>query len=60
MWAGHKTIATCHDANLTVVLLWSPVAGIVEELSQLAREKSGLKQGDRVMALVGGGGYAGT
>jgi len=30
----------------------------VEELSPLAEEKSGLKLGDRVMALVGGGGYA--
>ena len=36
-----------------------PVAGTVEEMSPLAAEKSGLKQGDRVMALVGGGGYAG-
>jgi len=39
-------------------ILGVEVAGTVEELSPLAEEKSGLKLGDRVMALVGGGGYA--
>ena len=29
-------------------------------MTQLASERCGLKQGDRVMALVGGGGYAGV
>ena len=29
-------------------------------MTQLASERSGLKKGDRVMALVGGGGYAGV
>ena len=42
----------CYPSCLTV-------AGTVEELSPLAEEKSGLKLGDKVMALVGGGGYAG-
>ena len=35
------------------------VSGTVAELSPLAGSQSGLKKGDRVMALVGGGGYAG-
>lgn len=36
-----------------------PVAGTVEEMTPEAEEKSGLRKGQRVMALVGGGGYAG-
>lgn len=43
---------------LCFVSSWS-VAGIVEELSDSAQASSGLKIGDRVMALIGGGGYAG-
>ena len=35
------------------------VSGSVAELSPLAAEKTELKKGDKVMALVGGGGYAG-
>ena len=35
------------------------VSGVVSRLSSLAREKTSLKEGDEVMALVGGGGYAG-
>ena len=35
------------------------MSGKVSEITQLASERSGLKKGDRVMALVGGGGYAG-
>ena len=35
------------------------MSGTVASLSPLADEKSGLKEGDRVMALIGGGGYAG-
>lgn len=35
------------------------VAGTVAELSPEAAEKSNLKQGQQVMALVAGGGYAG-
>ena len=35
------------------------VSGTVSEVTQLAVENTGLKIGDRVMALVGGGGYAG-
>lgn len=34
------------------------LAGTVEEMGQTAREKSGLHIGDKVCALVGGGGYA--
>ena len=30
------------------------------EMTQTASEQTSLKTGDRVMALVGGGGYAGT
>lgn len=29
-------------------------------MGPIAREKSGFKEGDKVMALIGGGGYAGT
>ena len=36
------------------------MSGNVSEMTQLASERSGLKKGDRVMALVGGGGYAGV
>ena len=35
------------------------VSGIVEELSVSAASQCGLHKGDPVMALVGGGGYAG-
>ncbi len=34
------------------------VSGTVKELGTVAREKSGLTEGDRVCALLGGGGYA--
>ena len=36
------------------------VSGTVVEVTPLAAEKSDIKLGDHVMALVGGGGYAGT
>ena len=35
------------------------VSGTVEELSASAASQCGLHKGDPVMALVGGGGYAG-
>ena len=35
------------------------VAGVVEEISDAVAGQTGLKKGDPVMALVGGGGYAG-
>ena len=44
-------LATCH-----IVLA---VSGVVCEVSNQARENSDLREGDKVMALVGGGGYAG-
>ena len=37
-----------------------PVSGAVADMSAEAAEKSGLKLGDPVFALVGGGGYAGA
>ena len=36
------------------------MSGTVVEVTPLAAEKSDIKLGDQVMALVGGGGYAGT
>ena len=36
------------------------VSGKVVEVTPLAAEKSNIKFGDQVMALVGGGGYAGS
>ncbi len=41
------------------LVLPDPVAGIVVELGPTAKEQTSLTVGDRVMALVGGGGYAG-
>ena len=35
------------------------VSGTIQAMSPSARSNSGLKIGDRVMALIGGGGYAG-
>lgn len=35
------------------------VSGVICNVSDQARENSDLREGDRVMALVGGGGYAG-
>lgn len=35
------------------------VSGSVEELSDVVARQTGLQRGDSVMALVGGGGYAG-
>ncbi len=35
------------------------VSGVICETSAEAEENSDLRKGDRVMALVGGGGYAG-
>lgn len=35
------------------------VSGVISAMSTLAKEKTVLKEGDKVMALVGGGGYAG-
>ena len=35
------------------------MSGIVEELSDVVARQTGLQRGDSVMALVGGGGYAG-
>ena len=35
------------------------VSGSVEEVSSEVAGQTGLKRGDSVMALVGGGGYAG-
>ena len=36
------------------------VAGVISDVSNEARERSDFREGDKVMALVGGGGYAGT
>ena len=36
------------------------MSGVISEMGSLAREKSGFQEGDEVMALVGGGGYAGA
>ena len=44
--------------HITTYIL-SLVAGTVEEMSSEAEEQSGFKKGQKVMALVGGGGYAG-
>ena len=41
-------------------ILNHPVSGTVADMSAEAAEKSGLKLGDPVFALVGGGGYAGA
>lgn len=35
------------------------VSGTITALSESARQNTDLKEGDKVMALVGGGGYAG-
>ena len=35
------------------------VSGVISELSPEAEENSDFRKGDKVMALVGGGGYAG-
>ena len=35
------------------------MSGIVEEVSDAVASQTGLQRGDSVMALVGGGGYAG-
>ena len=35
------------------------VSGVVEEVSDVLMRQIGIKRGDSVMALVGGGGYAG-
>ena len=35
------------------------VSGVVVEVSPQAEARAGLKKGDKVMALLGGGGYAG-
>ena len=35
------------------------VSGVVEEVSETVASQAGVKKGDSVMALVGGGGYAG-
>ena len=43
----------------TCVCSVSIVSGTITELTERARQKTDLKEGDRVMALVGGGGYAG-
>jgi tumor protein p53-inducible protein 3 len=43
------------DSNILGV----EVAGTVEKLSFSAQSSTTLKEGDRVMALIGGGGYAG-
>ena len=37
----------------------STVSGRVVEMTPLAAQKSDIKVGDEVMALIGGGGYAG-
>lgn len=42
------------------MLVCSLVSGVISDMGSLAREKSGFKEGDEVMALVGGGGYAGA
>ena len=42
-----------------IYLLVYLVSGVISKISALAKEESDLKEGDRVMALVGGGGYAG-
>ncbi len=36
------------------------MAGVVAKVSPVAADKSSFKEGDRVMALIGGGGYAGN
>ena len=36
------------------------VSGVISEVSAEAEENSDFRKGDRVMALVGGGGYAGV
>ena len=46
--------------NVPNYILYAVVSGVVSDMGPLAREKSGLKEGDKVMALIGGGGYAGT
>lgn len=42
--------------NLTTPPL---VSGVITSMGSLAKEKSDFREGDKVMALVGGGGYAG-
>ena len=53
---------SCHEASHVgkglIILSLSVVAGTVEKVTALAEAKTGLQRGDRVMALVGGGGYA--
>ena len=36
------------------------VSGTISALSEVAKKNTDLKEGDKVMALVGGGGYAGA
>lgn len=44
--------------NCSAALL-NLVSGVVEELSDAVARQTGLQKGNSVMALVGGGGYAG-
>ena len=52
-------LAHVHLLFLLPHSLTCPVSGTVADLSTEAAKKSGLKLGDPVFALVGGGGYAG-
>ncbi len=45
--------------KLFLYVIYTPVAGTVAELTATAKKETCLTVGDRVMALVGGGGYAG-
>lgn len=58
---GESEILGVEGRFFTVELMYyrNIVSGVVETLSLLAESKSTLKQGDKVMALIGGGGYAG-
>ena len=59
----YKCLCTCTYACTlqfsSLLSVYCTVSGIVAELSPEAAEKSGLAEGDRVFALIGGGGYAG-
>ena len=55
----NPTSLVCACQSCDMLFYYSAVSGIVEEVSDAVANQTGLQRGDSVMALVGGGGYAG-
>lgn len=58
LWNG-MIMGLLQAYSLYVCVCVAEVSGTITEMTELARKNTDLKEGDRVMALVGGGGYAG-